>query len=219
MSSILKALKKLEGEKTSYRPEFLNIDAEILRDRNKRSFSATVGVLLALLLFVCGSGATYLYMKLKPATISKKYVVSSSVRHNDTPAETIRFSDEKHPKQSSGVLKKNSNALAIPALPSKPTAKPEIVTGKQNKTTHQSKQNQVLSTSSLPKLPHTTPLLKVNGIAFQPEGSDSVAIVNGVTVSSGFSIEGATVEDIQKDRVLFSFKGEAIEVPLGKSNR
>ena len=63
------------------------------------------------------------------------------------------------------------------------------------------------------------PLIKVNGIAFQGNGPGSVAVVNGVPVANGSMIEGARVEDIQKDRVRFSYGGEKFEVDLGKSNR
>jgi type II secretory pathway component PulC len=63
------------------------------------------------------------------------------------------------------------------------------------------------------------PTLKVNGIAFQEGVAGSVAVVNGISVSSGSMVEGAKVEDIQMDRVRFSYSGEKFEVLLGKSNR
>ena len=61
------------------------------------------------------------------------------------------------------------------------------------------------------------PVLKVNGIAFQ-DGADSVAVINGITVSKGSVIEGARVEEIQKDRVRFSRGGEKFDIILDKSN-
>jgi hypothetical protein len=64
-----------------------------------------------------------------------------------------------------------------------------------------------------------TPAIKVNGIAFQDGGSDSVAVVNGISVSNGSVIEGARIEEIQRDRVRFSFGSEKFEVMLGKTNR
>jgi type II secretory pathway component PulC len=62
------------------------------------------------------------------------------------------------------------------------------------------------------------PVVRVNGIAFQ-DGSDSVAVINGVPVSRGALIEGIKVEEIQRDRVQFSYDGEKFEVNLGKSNQ
>lgn len=61
-------------------------------------------------------------------------------------------------------------------------------------------------------------VLKVDGIAFQEGAADSLAVVNGTTVSKGSVIEGVRVEEIQKDRVRFSRGGEKFEVILDKSN-
>jgi type II secretory pathway component PulC len=61
------------------------------------------------------------------------------------------------------------------------------------------------------------PVLKVNGIAFQ-DGADSVAVINGITVSNGSVIEGARVEEIHKDHVKFSRDGEKFYIILEKSN-
>ena len=64
-----------------------------------------------------------------------------------------------------------------------------------------------------------TPSIEVNGIAFQDESTDRVAIVNGVSVSNGSIIGGAKVEDILKDLVRFSYGGEKFDVALGQSTR
>jgi type II secretory pathway component PulC len=64
----------------------------------------------------------------------------------------------------------------------------------------------------------TTPKLRVNGIAFQNSSADSMAIVNGTPVSGGSIVEGATVEEIRRDRVLFQRNGEKFEIQLGQSN-
>jgi type II secretory pathway component PulC len=69
----------------------------------------------------------------------------------------------------------------------------------------------------VPLVPPARPVLKVDGIAFQ-DGAESVAVINGVTVSNGSVIEGARVEEIQKDRVRFSRGGERFEIILDKSN-
>jgi type II secretory pathway component PulC len=61
-------------------------------------------------------------------------------------------------------------------------------------------------------------VLKLDGIAFQDGGVDSLAVINGTTVSKGSVIEGARVEEIQKDRVRFSRGGEKFEVILDRPN-
>lgn len=228
MSSILKALKKLEEEKTIRRPDTLNIDAEILRDGTKRSFSALMGLLLAILLFVCGSGATYLYLKREPATdnnqsaaspvlpIARQYATIPSVAG---PVEFSRETPQKH-SLVSRTIQKNIEVSPRPVLATKPTAKLQTAPlPEQERTAPQTKEKQAVPPSINSKISDTVPLLKLSGIAFQPEGSESVAMVNGVTVSCGSTVEGAKIEDIQKDRVRFSFKGETIEILLGKSSR
>jgi type II secretory pathway component PulC len=73
-------------------------------------------------------------------------------------------------------------------------------------------------TSSAPPAITKPVSLKVEGIAFQDGGTDGVAVVNGVTVSKGSVIEGARIEEIQKDRVKFSRGGEKFEIILDKTN-
>jgi hypothetical protein len=67
--------------------------------------------------------------------------------------------------------------------------------------------------------PPTIPALRVNGIAFQVSGADNMAIINGTAVASGSTIEGVTVEEVRKDRVLFQFNGEKFEIHLGQTNK
>ena len=70
---------------------------------------------------------------------------------------------------------------------------------------------------AVPVVTPAKPVLKVNGIAFQ-DGADSVAVINGITVSKGSVIEGVRVEEIQKDRVRFSRGEEKFDIILDKSN-
>src|SRR6185369_2108087 len=89
MSSILKALKKLEDEKIARKPDSIKLDAEILHDNASPRFSLLGIALTAALLFVCGSAATYLYMK--PGTVAgvgPGKVVSPSI-----PVERIASDD------------------------------------------------------------------------------------------------------------------------------
>jgi hypothetical protein len=66
MSSILKALKKLEHDKAVKKPETFRIDADILRGgSHRRSFSAGA-LLAAIAVFACGVGATYFFMRSSP---------------------------------------------------------------------------------------------------------------------------------------------------------
>lgn len=225
MSSILKALKKLEQEKMAGTPGPLEIDGEILRnseDNPHSRFSLLKGIIPAAFIFICGGAVTYVFLSTTDQAIIKKqapYVaeierfVEAEVPAVSAPqAETGRDNGKGYfdavpqlkneiPSSAHGKPKKNK---ALPAVPVKsPTTDPN----------QEQSQKQQLS------LVETIPLLHVNGIAFQPEGNDSEAIVNGNNVSSGSSVNGATVEEILKDRVRFNYKGENIEVLLGRSNQ
>lgn len=59
---------------------------------------------------------------------------------------------------------------------------------------------------------------KVNGIAWQKESSSRLAVVNGVAVTQGATVDGAKVVEILPDRVRLSRGGRTFEVVLGKIN-
>jgi len=237
MSSILKALKKLEDEKIARKPDSIKLDAEILHDNASPRFSLLGIALTAALLFVCGSAATYLYMK--PGTVADVgpgKVVSPSI-----PVERI-VSDDIAPAVGA------SQALKMPLPPSDtvpaPTAMVQAKTGRPSpavkpssgqiqiskelpaRTAHQQAagRQQPATPGNPPVISierpaaNAPPVLTVNGIAFQ-DGVDSVAMINGIPASKGSMIEGVRVEDIQRDRVLFGYNGRNFEISLGKSNR
>lgn len=235
MSSILKALKKLEDEKAILKPDSLKIDAEILRGDASRRFSPTAILLLAIVLFVCGSGATYLFMKSgkgntadmkSPASAAAPLIAPPSSpavvpvtveaeRHNsqnESPVPAKVVSVETAPRLDNNTL---ANVRSPKPLMVNQSAK--LVKQLEKRPAAPSRQEAVLVTG--PAATVKMPALRVNGIAFQEESADRVAIVNGIYVTNGSLVEGAKVEDIQKDRVRFSFGGEGFDVTLGKSNR
>lgn len=225
MSSILKALKKLEQEKAARKPDSFRIDAEILRGGAQRSFFSTGASLAAIALFLCGVGATYLFMKHDQAfaPVQQSQASKNGVKGESSaaatpfpvsaipaaepqprpPAKEISAPEKSEPaprpmEKQQHTQRVKSAVIAPQAVPPEP--KP--------------------ASPSVPVAPLVTPakpVLKVNGIAFQ-DGADSVAVINGVTVSKGSVIEGARVEEIQKDRVRFSRGGEMFDSILDKSN-
>ena len=220
MSSILKALKKLEENKNVRRHDLLNIDTDILREVTPRRFSALRGTLLALFLFVCGSGATYLFMKHETVSSSRQLPSGShTVLSPDRPSPALPVTRPDVVVQTSLPEPKNAATTHKIKPDTKIQSPPPVL---QKITKNNVEPNKVLKPappSTSPRTSDTPPLLRVTGIAFQPEGSDSVAMVNGVSASQGALIEGVKIDDIQKDRVRFSFKGTTFEVPVGKSNR
>lgn len=227
MSSILKALKKLEDERGASRPDTLKIDSDILRSENSQRYSTTGVVLTALLLFACGSVATYMFMKQDTLPVKLNNIVSEQIQSpskSQTPAATD-VKTENLPENVEIVPARRSDS--VKATVSKPQKKAVASVPEQSRTLqlnsdikhtdHKKIRNE---TTVQPQIASkTVPLLRVNGIAFQEGVSDSVAVVNGIPVSDGSVIEGVKVEVIQKNRVRFNYNGDTFEIQLGKSNR
>ena len=231
MSSILKALKKLEHDKAVQKPGAFRIDADILRGgSSRRSFSSGV-LLAAIAIFACGVGATYFFMKHDTSPAPAQ------------PSQTSRNEPIREPSAvTTTVLPVSTNpaveATLRPSEQSSPPPEKLLPIADKMKRSGQStqqQQSQRLKSSETPPqamppeprsaAPDAPPVaaakpavLKVDGIAFQDGGADGVAVVNGVAVSKGSVIEGARVEEIQKDRVRFSRGGEKFEIILDKSN-
>jgi general secretion pathway protein B len=228
MSSILKALKKLEDDKATRQPDELKINAEILRGNDSPRYSSS-GLLLTSLFFVtCGAGATYLYMKHDTNMISNtKATLQISADNKPEPLllKTIPVTTSLVPHEPVKTSAKN------PDLPQSRKPVPEVVPTSSTATTIRNKpvitpkrlQQEINATSAVsPQQPtvqnKAVPVLRVNGIAFQNSGTDNVAIINGTPVSSGTMVEGVKVEEILKDRVVFQRNGEKFEILLGQSN-
>jgi len=60
------------------------------------------------------------------------------------------------------------------------------------------------------------PRFSVTGIAWQNDSTVHFAVVNGQSVSEGSMVEGARVEKIFPDRVSFSYQNRSFEVPLSQ---
>jgi general secretion pathway protein B len=218
MSSILKALKKLEDDRATRRPDELKINSEILRSDDSRHFSSTSMLVISLLLIACGSGATYMYMKRdKAQEISNPKPFASVIKTEQLPPAVVVPSNQKQAAKTT-IPKKHQTTIPAKTVPA-------VTTTKTAKPVDASKPSEQANTSISPKVSppsvpvKTFPALRVDGIAFQDSSSESVAMINGVPVSSGSLIEGVKVEEIHKNRVGFSYNGEKFEIHLGQSNR
>jgi len=216
MSSILKALKKLEDAKAIRPPGSHNIGADILADETRRSFSLVGITLVSALLFICGSGVTYFYMKR----------ATTAIPYGRAPvpvaAAPVIIAQPQPPTNSTRILIPAVAVTRPHAVPlSPPVQSGGHATARSDRQTPTPKTGlQAVPLPAVQATPTVTlPVIKVNGIAFQGDGGGNVAVVNGVPVANGSVVEGARVEDIQRDRVRFSLGGEKFEVGLGKSNR
>ncbi|MDD2852156.1 MAG: general secretion pathway protein GspB [Desulfuromonadaceae bacterium] len=221
MSSILKALKRVEHEKTERSPEALNINADILRVTDSpRNISVRSVALLLVLFFGGGAAVAVFFLKdepktlqsavRQPATVEKSNPASPPpvINYEKTPAEIVIVPAGSSPSPKKIVRQKVNTAARsnVPADDSVKNAEPLPP-----------KQSSHVEKAPIPELP-SVPVLRVNGIAFQNNSADSMAIVNGIPVATGSVIEGVTVDELKKDRVVFQRDGEKFEIRMGQSN-
>lgn len=223
MSSILKALKKLEHEKTVRLPHALRIDTDILRSvDSSRGVSPFSLALLFLLVFGGGAAVAFYFLKdtkapqetgtAQPAVAAKALQAKKphqSIKPEALPAEIVVVPARREPP----LHKEQKKPVAAGKTGDKRAAKAAVsgISGVR-------KEAGGTATGAVPAAA-AIPVLRVNGIAFQNSAAASMAIVNGIPVSGGSVIEGTTVDEIQKDRVLFQRNGEKFEILLGQSNR
>jgi general secretion pathway protein B len=223
VSSILKALKKVENDKRSSRPDQFGIDTKILQDTSSIRFSRTSVTLIAVVLFVCGCGATHVYMRNNPA-------ITVAMPAQSPLGKSMGQTPETSPVTNGSPVQNTQSKQAAPKPPPIFATLSHLRNTSSATLSRATKPGQqaviapipVSPPVSLPSSPVsviTIPKLTVNGIAFQEGGSENMAIINGVSVSSGAVIEGVRVEEIQRDRVRFSSNGENFEIRLNKSNR
>jgi general secretion pathway protein B len=235
MSSILKALKKLEEEKTAPRNGKLDLAKGITKSasREKRRSLWYSAALMAGAAVVAAS-ATYLltggfvsHKSAAPAASTSQAVVTEqtpppalSVETGTLPPKTVRLetpSVRKRPEQPTAwppakptapAGKKVATAAAVPA---NGVARPSLAHEKGRE----------VSAKAPEPLPSEVrqPQVTVTGIAWQKDGADRMAIVNGASVSEGMTVAGARVEAILPDRVRFVFNNRTFEIPLGRNGQ
>lgn len=221
MSSILKALKKLEREKATWQPNELKVETEILRTDHSTNFSPLTVLLIALLLVVSGSGVTYIYMRQekserssgkKTVTISEQNYISvpsvSDIKGERLPEAVLiapaQAKAARVNKLSLPISKKTAISLVAPYLASRE--------GKKTRPEFSNTKRQSESAQIVPKL-------RVNGIAYQNGDTESVAMINGTPFTSGSLVDGVKIEEIHKNDVIFNYNGEKFEIKIGQSNR
>ncbi len=231
MSSILKALKRLEHDKAARKPDSFKIDAEILKGGASRRISSMGAFMAAMAIFACGGSAAYLFMKSDSASVSVQTsrapgtevkaeppaitvlpsvpvaipAVIQTIGQQSTLPKTVRAALADSPGSPQARITRQQAGLVKPVA-----VAPQAVQAPEPKP--------VFPSPLPPAATPARPAFKVDGIAFQDGGAESLAMVNGITVSKGSVIEGARVEEIQKDRVRFSRGGEKFDVILDKLN-
>jgi general secretion pathway protein B len=235
MSTILRALKKLEHEKTSRKPDPADIDLEFLSSSPSTPAprrSPLKGVFVIALLLACGSAGTYLFMTrtekkpvpiprpaapqarqaipFKTATSALSSTVALANRSSAASPRTTSTPQTQTQAQTQAQQKPAPATLAMQPAKTPPESLPKQVSLKKQRL------QQIAKTPKAPIRNTSSTSLTVNGIALS-DGEKRKAIVNGMSVSVGSVVEGARIEDIQENRVRFSRGNRKFEISVGNS--
>ena len=202
MSSILKALEKVEESRSTRR----NVGASGLAKRPERRRPAWVvpaGVLggaafAALVTFAAMGGFSRTAgsaRQVQVTTLAKPASLVAAPPHPVTEAPAAR------PK------------LTLPVKTAKSVVKPKVKASPASQTAP----TKVTTVSAVQTVApeKARPAIKVTGIAWQKDSVSSAALVNGHPVQQGSMVDGLKVEEIFQDKVRFSGSNGNLDVPLG----
>lgn len=247
MSSILKALKKLEEEKLNPddEPRRVNVSSDILRQpRDKRANNrlllgiALIGILIVILLITL-----LLRPAPKEASIPAATPATTTLPATQPPTSAPPAALQA-PPASVPEVQKAPQLPAQPAMPLPATgAKAARPLPQETISLPEPARAPVTRKFPLPELPGSEPLpaqavppkqlpkpqaqtvdspeprLTLSGIAWNKDSAERLAIINGQPASTGAHIGGAVVEEILPDRVRLSSKGRIFELSIGRSDK
>ena len=212
MSFILKALKKLENEKSARKTAPVEIDSAILAP-DSRSFSSPRRGgrwTIITLVLLAGAGTIYFFTHKTPPTVTeaRKVAPQASPAAPTAPlAQTIQQPAERPVQEGARI----NAPVAQPASPKakEPEKRQERAHVQKDFAPRQEPEHRASFVAA-------TPGLTVNGIALQDDPSESMAVVNGALVKTGATVGGAQLDRIYLDRVRFKGNGGTFEVYLSK---
>ncbi|HEX9078868.1 MAG TPA: hypothetical protein VF795_04730 [Desulfuromonadaceae bacterium] len=221
MSFILKALKKLEDEKTVRTGQPVEINSAILasdggvslRPRRKWGW-----VTVPLALLACAALA-YLFMHKSPQRIAeqRKYesppAQAAPARPPVPPAAAAPAAPPSPPADAGREpVREMARSAAVPREPL-----PRHVEAREGRRERERTGESTPSSAEPVRRAGGAPSgFAVSGIAYQDNPAESMAVVNGVIVKTGMMVAGARVERIFMDRVRFRGDGGSFEVPLAR---
>ena len=215
MSSILKALKKIETEKSRREHQTSNIGLDILREgqrpatRKLRGWWVLSGLILAGL-----AGGIALWLVPRNPTLP----VISVPNHQSEVAAKSPPAEDQLPAPASLKTSASSVPFETPAKPASVVRRPRLKPAPAPVASAPPKvsptQNLVPSKSPLPSPSGAGNGLTLQGIVWQDDAAARMAIINDLPVMKGTRIEDATVEEILADRVKLSRQGIPFELIL-----
>jgi len=234
MSSILKALKKLEEEKLLHEESAgINLSREILtQNRGSRN--------LRRWLWLLGASATGIIIILSAALLRKSAPINA-VQSGGSAAVAPQpplpaLPGEKLPVSPQATGHGTESSLPAPSTVNEPNLKPARQNIEQQPETALRREAALPPATTTPAAPAPKPdpvvkaaplrppavseqKLTLSGIAWNKDSADRLAIINGQPTAIGATVNGAVIEEILQDRVKLSHKGKSFELLIGRDAR
>ncbi|MBT0664475.1 general secretion pathway protein GspB [Geobacter pelophilus] len=236
MSSILKALQKLEQDKETRKTKEPDISTAIKMSGRSRKEHANRWLVPALLAMVAAISILVTYSVMGGFSATRQTTGQPS-RLQATQQEAQPAKSQTSPQTpatevspavlaprigvtepTAKVLENTSRPAKAPILPapsvstSQPAKPQESVTSQQPAPVAQTTEPPADKVAPKPRL-------RVSGIAWQQDSASRIAVINGAAVSEGGNVDGAKVEQIFPDKVRFSQGGKSFEISLDHEGR
>jgi general secretion pathway protein B len=231
MSSILKALQKLESDKETRKTREPDISTAIKMSgqRRKEHFTwlapSVVIIVAAVSILVTFSLMGGFSAKRQPdlQTVQQPIQPQQTQSINQQLEKSYNAVEPETPALKSSTVNpvsvlpvgKKPVPTAVPILPT-PQISPLVGNNKQQLPSQPQPQN--LPVAKLPEAPTESsapkPKFIISGIAWQSDSASRIAVVNGTPVLEGSSVGGVKVEQIFPDRVKFSQEGKSFEISI-----
>ena len=236
MSSILKALKKLEEQKAP-RPQYeLDLSSGIMRERKAGRHRRWVIPAGMAAVAIAAALTTYAVLTLHQTGIggNQPEVASTIIVPPLPPQPATALSPPAGIPAAAPSMKADTarpavagGAASATAVDGRPAPRPAP---RQQKSETPPRPEHSAAIAEIPTAPAAAsppppersdntsiqiPHLRLSGIAWQKDSASRYAVVNGIAVSQGSTIEGAKIEEILPDKVRFSVGSRFFEVPMG----
>ncbi|MBT8356941.1 MAG: GspB domain-containing protein [Desulfobacterales bacterium] len=221
MSSILKALKKLEKETPrdgDSQPYPVDVKRTVENQVTKKQkyyklllilFSAIIIISLSVFLLT-GQNVSKEKNSSDGALIVRKAIPARPVKENVKIASVPDFKSSKRRKRPSARIKK---AKKPPGYSKVRTSASKEATKDKSSTNTRTKPK--FARPSLPFKPSGVSGLKLQAIAWSSNSKDRICVVNGRILHEGSSIDGALIFRIDKNDVSFQKEGERWKQKFG----
>ncbi len=221
MSVILDALRKLDREKLSRRSGTANIAVEMLSPDLPRSGKGVPRyAAIAFLTAIATAAITYGVMvksgflsKSSPPPAMSPPAPKQEVAPVPVPSEPARNTqDEISPAPPKIQTPVKSEKPSVPLVENKS----DETKLRQNvivKEANPAPEKATLPAEHAPQgSPKTPPSLNISAIVWYEEPSKRFAMINGLVVTEGSSVEGMKVEEIYPDRIRFLHQNQHLEI-------